>query len=209
MLKLALEGAGFISAYDRDRNPAHLGVRPPETLDERAAQEIAVKQGLGVVVSGALERQGSGYSISVKATQPVTGNLIAKRDEHGRQQRPGPGGQRRSWPPRFARRSVTTRDSGQCFAMDTLSAASLDVVRRVRRGDGSAVAQQFDEALQSFSKSVELDPKFGLGYAGHGLRIAESGQAAGRREIREGSPPSYRQHDGARTFSNARPSTTG
>jgi hypothetical protein len=60
MLKLALEGAGFISAYDRSIIGRTLGVRPPETLDERAALEIAVKQGLGVVISGAVERQGDG-----------------------------------------------------------------------------------------------------------------------------------------------------
>ena len=45
MLKLALEGAGFISAYDRNGISRTLGVRPPEKLDERAARELAVKQG--------------------------------------------------------------------------------------------------------------------------------------------------------------------
>src|SRR5207344_1694665 len=48
LLKLALEGAGFISAYDRSGISGTLGVRPPEKLDEDAAREIAVKQGLGV-----------------------------------------------------------------------------------------------------------------------------------------------------------------
>ncbi len=37
ILKLALEGAGFISAYDRNGIRRSLGVRPPETLDEQAA----------------------------------------------------------------------------------------------------------------------------------------------------------------------------
>ena len=38
MLKRALEGAGFISAYDRDAIRRTLGVRPPERLDEDAAR---------------------------------------------------------------------------------------------------------------------------------------------------------------------------
>ena len=76
MLKLALEGAGFISAYDRSGISRSLGVRPPEKLDERAALEMAVKQGLGVVLSGSVDRQGSGYGVSVKATHAVTGNVI-------------------------------------------------------------------------------------------------------------------------------------
>ena len=35
-----------------ERHHATLGVRPPEKLDEVAARELAVKQGLGVVLSG-------------------------------------------------------------------------------------------------------------------------------------------------------------
>src|SRR6185436_10767374 len=71
VLKLALEGAGFISAYDRSGLARILDDKPPEKLDEQAALELAVKQGLGVVLSGSLERQGSGYGISVKVTRPV------------------------------------------------------------------------------------------------------------------------------------------
>ena len=52
-------------------------MRPPEKLDEMAAREIAVKQGVGVVVSGSFDRQGNGYRISVRAVQAVTGNVIA------------------------------------------------------------------------------------------------------------------------------------
>ena len=68
MLRRALEDASFITAYDRSRING-LGVQPPERLDEIAAREIAVKQGVGVVVSGSLEPQRSGYRISVKAIQ--------------------------------------------------------------------------------------------------------------------------------------------
>src|SRR4029450_12161549 len=75
VLKLVLEGAGFISAYDRG-GMRTLGVRPPEKLDERSGQEIALRQGLGVLLAGSLVSRGRGYEISVKATQPVTGNVI-------------------------------------------------------------------------------------------------------------------------------------
>src|SRR5207237_531458 len=43
MLKRALEGAGFISAYDRSAISRTLGVASPEKLDEVAARGIAVK----------------------------------------------------------------------------------------------------------------------------------------------------------------------
>ena len=80
VMKLALEGADFVSAYDRLGIARSLGVRPPDLLDERAAMEIAVKRGVGVVLSGALARQGNLYAVSVKATRAVTGEGL----------RPGP-----------------------------------------------------------------------------------------------------------------------
>ena len=87
ILKLALEGAGFISAYDRNGIRRSLGVRPPEKLDEQTALALAVKQGVNVVLSGSVERQGSRYAVSVKAVQAVTGNVIASDDATGRRER--------------------------------------------------------------------------------------------------------------------------
>ena len=51
VLKLALEGAPFVSAYDRSGIRRSLGVVPPEVLNERTAMELAVKQGVGVVLA--------------------------------------------------------------------------------------------------------------------------------------------------------------
>jgi hypothetical protein len=73
----ALEGASFISAYDRSRIRSTFGVSPPAKLDEVAARELAVKQGLEVVLAGSIDRRDSGYEISVKASQLVTGDVVA------------------------------------------------------------------------------------------------------------------------------------
>ncbi len=164
MLKRALEGAGFISAYDRTQITRSLGVRPPEKLDELAAREIAVKQGLGVVLSGSIERQGNGYGISVKAAQTVTGNVIAsaKGKASSKDQALGVATKLVS----AIRRALgdDTSDSAQIFAMASLSATSLEVVRHYAAAREAASNNKFDEARRSFSKAVELDPKFGIGY---------------------------------------------
>ena len=54
MLRRVLEGAGFITAYDRSRIGG-LGVPRPDRLDEAAARALAVNQGLGVVLSGSID----------------------------------------------------------------------------------------------------------------------------------------------------------
>ena len=127
-------------------------MRPPEKLDETAAREIAVKQGLGVVLSGSLERQGSGYAISVKAAQTVTGNVIATANGRASNKDQVLG---------VATKLVTTvrkalgddtSDSAQLFAMQTLSTTSLEVVRHYAAALEASSNNKFDEALEAFRR---------------------------------------------------------
>jgi hypothetical protein len=130
-----------------------LGVRPPENLDEGAARELAVKQGLGVILSGSLERRGNGFGISVKATQTVTGNVLASADGRAAN---------KDQVLATAMDLVTkvrkalgddTSDSAQLFAMRSLSATSMDVVRLYTAALEASGNNKFEEALQSYSKA--------------------------------------------------------
>jgi eukaryotic-like serine/threonine-protein kinase len=164
MLKRALEAAGFISAFDRNAITRTLGTKPPETLDDAAARALAVKEGLGVVMGGSIDRQGSGYVVSVKAAQTVTGKVVANATERASNKdqvlaaaaglatavRTGLGDQ--------------PSESSKIFAMTSLSTTSLDVVREYAAAQEASSNNRFDEAIQHAAKSVALDPKFGIGY---------------------------------------------
>ena len=164
MLKLALEGASFVSAHDRTRLRAAFGIAPPEKLDEAAARQIATKQALGVVVSGSIDRKGSGYEVAVKAAEPVTGNVVAeaKRSASAKDQVLGT----------VTTLAATVRkvlgdktsESAQLFAMKSISTTSLEALERYAAGVELQSKGKFEEARQAFLKAVELDPKFGLGY---------------------------------------------
>jgi serine/threonine protein kinase/tetratricopeptide (TPR) repeat protein len=164
MLRMSLEGASFISANDRTRIRAAFGVPAPEKLDEAAARQIAIKQAVGIVVSGSIARNGSGYDVAVKATQPVTGNVVAevKRSASDKDQVLG---------------TVTTlaasvrkvlgdktSASAQLFAMKSITTTSLEALGQYATGVELQSKGKFEEARQAFLKAVELDPKFGLGY---------------------------------------------
>jgi serine/threonine protein kinase/tetratricopeptide (TPR) repeat protein len=166
VVKMSLESAGFISAYDRSQIRRNLGVKPPDRLDESAARELAVKQGLGVVVSGSVARNGGGYVVAVKATQAVTGNVLGSADARASD---------KDKVLQVATRLATavrkalgdsTSDSAQRFAMDTLSITSLSVVHEYAAAMESVSNSRFDDARRSFSNAVKLDPNFGLAYAG-------------------------------------------
>jgi serine/threonine protein kinase/tetratricopeptide (TPR) repeat protein len=163
MLKRALEGAGFITAYDRN-GIRLLGMPPRDSLSEVAAMELAVKQGLGVVVSGSIAPQARGYTVTIKATRAVTGDLVTtdQRAAASKEQ-----------VLEAATRLITRvrsalgddeSESTQMFAMTSLSATSLEVVRYYASAMDAAASNRFEEAKQGFLKAIELDPMFGIGY---------------------------------------------
>ena len=143
-----------------------LGVRPPEKLDERAALELAVKQGLGVVLSGSVERQGSGYGVSVKATQAVTGNVITTARNRASNKDQVLGAATKAANAVREALGDDTSEADKRFAMETLSATSLEVVREYAKAADAMSRARYSEALQNFSTAITLDPNFGLGYAG-------------------------------------------
>jgi Flp pilus assembly protein TadD len=175
MVKRALEGAGFITAYDRN-GVRGLGVAAREQLPEAAAHELAVQKGLGVVLSGSIDRQGNGYRISLKATETVAGKEITT--EQGR-------ASSKEQVLEVATRLVTrvrgalgddTSESRQQFAMASLSATSLEVVRLYAKALEAQSGNRFEEAQRNAAQAVSLDPKFGIAY----LILATTSRTLGR-----------------------------
>jgi tetratricopeptide (TPR) repeat protein len=166
VVKMALEGAGFITAYDRTQL-GNLGVQAVSgRLDELAARQIAVGQGLSVVVTGSLETQGSGYKLSIKATRAVTGDIIrsaedtaAKKDQVVFTTTKLASAVRQAL-------GDDTSESAQLFAMDTLTATSLEAIHDYATAVDALAKGKHEDALQSFSKAVDVDQNFGLAYAG-------------------------------------------
>ncbi len=166
MLRRALESAGFISAYDRSRVRVTFGVPPPAQLNDKAARELALKQGVGFVLSGSINSRGSGYEISLTAAQTVTGNVIASAKGRA-------SGKEQVLP--AATKLVTTirkslgdqtSDSAQLLAMKSLSTTSMEVASHYAAAVEAQSSSKFEEARQHFLKAVERDPNFGLGYQG-------------------------------------------
>jgi serine/threonine protein kinase/tetratricopeptide (TPR) repeat protein len=163
-LRRGLEGASFITALDRNRLAGYVGVRPPERLDEQAAREIAVKQGLNVIVAGSIDPQGSGYNVAVKVVQAVTGNVLATANRRATNNEDVLAAATRLAATVRTALGDETRESDQMFAMTSLSATSLDVVRLYVEGQEASSNNRQEEARQKFAAALEKDPKFGIAY---------------------------------------------
>jgi eukaryotic-like serine/threonine-protein kinase len=164
VVRIALEGAEFISAYDRAGIKRSLGFRPPEKLDDQAAHEIAVKQGVNVILTGSLNRTGSKYTLSMKATQGVTGNVIADQTDtaSGKEQVLAVATNLAN----TLRKELgdNTSDETQRFAMDKLSSTSVEAVHAYGAGMIAIANSKFEDARQKFAESVKVDPNFGMGW---------------------------------------------
>jgi tetratricopeptide (TPR) repeat protein/predicted Ser/Thr protein kinase len=163
-LKLALEGASFISAYDRAR-VKELGLKAISgTLDEAQALSIAAGQGLNVVVSGSLDRRGTDYRLSVRAVQTVTGKVITTAEETA------PNKDQVLFAVTKLGTAVrkalgdATSESAQRLSMETLTAASLEAVHEYAAGLDTMSTGKVEEAQQRMSRAVDLDPNFGMAY---------------------------------------------
>ena len=164
-LRRALEGASFITAYDRSRAAA-LGARIPEKLDETAARELALKQGVGIVLAGAIAPSGGGYEIAIKALQTVTGEAIADVRGTAAGKDNVLETMTRLMATVRSRLGDETSESAQLFAMRSLSTTSLEVVSHYAAAVEAQTRGKIEDARQHYLKAVELDPKFGLGYQG-------------------------------------------
>jgi tetratricopeptide (TPR) repeat protein len=163
-LRRALEGAGFITAYDRVGIRRTLGTVVPAKFDETATRELAVKQGLGVVLSGSIEKQGSGYRIAMKATQAIEGKLIA--DVSARASSAGdviPAAATLVGSVREALGDQTS-EADPFLKQRSLSTSSLEVLRYYAAAQNASSDNKFEEARQHLLKAVQLDPNFGVGY---------------------------------------------
>src|SRR5580765_5407620 len=169
MFNFALEGASFVDAFNRGsaRKLAGQLPNPTDKLDEQSARLVAVSQDISAVVVGELSRHGDQYSLSATALEARSGNVIAKSEVTAANK-----DQVLLVIPKLAaplRKALgdNTPESVQLQAAGgAFTAASLEAVHQY----GIAMEQQFagkmQDALQSFSKAVELDPNFARAYSG-------------------------------------------
>jgi serine/threonine protein kinase/tetratricopeptide (TPR) repeat protein len=175
-LRRALENASFISAIDRNRVRATFQVQPPDKFDAVAARELAVKQGIGVVLAGSIDSRGDGFDISVSATRPMTNEVIANASRRASS---------KDQVLDTVTRVVTTvrqalgdetSASAQLLAMKSLSTTSLEVASLYAAASDAQSRGKYELAFANHSKAIELDPKFGLAYQGMAVAARNMGK---------------------------------
>ena len=171
-LSVALEGASFISAYPRpeaERLAAQLG--GSSKLDEVAARLVSRREGIKVVLAGAIEPARSGYTVSIRALDPAVDNAEPLAEMSGE------ASDKKEVLETVARLASrlrgklgdTTPESVKLSGSETVTASSLEALKAYTRAQALADANRNQEALAAYQETVRLDPNFGRAYAGMGV----------------------------------------
>jgi len=165
---IALEGASFVSSYNRSaahKVAAQLSAGATG-LDQTLARLVAVREGINVVTSGAIEKTADGYEVSVRAIDAGTGKTIVEdREKASGKEAVLASVTRLAAQVRRALGDATPQ-STQLAAAETYTAGSLEAAHEY------AVAQTFqwegnwEEAIRHYQKALDLDPNLGRAYAG-------------------------------------------
>jgi eukaryotic-like serine/threonine-protein kinase len=169
MLNVALEGASFINAYNRStaRRLASKLPNPNGQLDENAARLVAVNEGIAVVLTGSLSNRDGGYALSVKAVDAVTGKTLSSANANAANKDellldiP-----KIVAPIRKALGDATPESVQLEQDAGAFSASSLEAVHQYGIAMEQLLAGNSQEAIQSFSNVIALDPNFARAYGG-------------------------------------------
>lgn len=178
MLGIALEGAPFISSFNRGQAKKDAArLQPTAThLDAGLAQLVAVREGVNAVVTGSITQDGSGYKVYVTTLDPASGKTILsdQRSASNKQDVLAAAGKLAE----SIRKGLgdTTPESAQLSAAETFSAGSLEAAHAYAVGQDFQQAAKWDDALKAYAQAAELDPNLGRAYAGMAAIYANLGK---------------------------------
>lgn len=168
LLKIGLEAAPFISVYEREQARQMADQLDPGShgqISAKIAQMISTREGVNVIVDGAVDKTEGGYLLTVSALDPVKNETkatesrkISSKDEVLK-----------------AAEYLSARlrkklgdiqpESAQVFAQETFTASSLVAMNAYSRGQ-ELMHTKREEAIEWFKKAIDNDPNLGRAYAG-------------------------------------------
>lgn len=167
---LALEGASFITAYSRgDAHKTAAELKPgSQEMDESLARLVAQREGVSVVIGGAIARDKRGYRITANAVDTITGNTLASettsvqnKDEVLQSIGTLAAGIRKKL-------GDATPESTQMLQTATYSSSSLEATHEYVLGQQLQNSGKWEEAITHYQRALQLDPNMARAYAATG-----------------------------------------
>ena len=177
MLSVALEGAPFISSYNRGQaKKVAAGLQRGTTrMDGPVAELVAVREGIDIVIAGVIAPEGNGYRVQITALDATTGKPVMKDEQmyaSNKQEVLDVAGKLAD----RVRKGLGDTTSTSQSAAETYSAASLQAAHEYAVAQNLQQAGKWTEAIETYRHAAELDPEMGRAYAGLAAMYANLGQ---------------------------------
>ena len=174
---VAMEGAPFINSYSRGQ--AHkiaAKLQPGSTrLSEQLARLVATREGINIVITGSISKDGGSYRLNVHALDGVTGKDLAHESETATKldvliaMGKLAAGVRKAL-------GDKTPQSAQLAAAETYTTHSLEAAHAYAVGQDLMLAGKWQDAIVSYQRAIELDPNLGRAYSGMAVIYNNTGK---------------------------------
>ena len=165
-LTVSLEGASFIDAYQRSEAQRIIEqISNGSRLDVPSARTVAQREGIDIVVGGAIKSERSQFRIDVEVIDPVPGTVLATRSVRARDRDGVLAAIGQVGAEIRAALGDTKSQSAIANSRETFTAASLEAASAYMQGQELLNASRYKESIPLFERAVALDPQFGRAYA--------------------------------------------
>jgi tetratricopeptide (TPR) repeat protein len=184
-LQIGLEGASFITAYDRPAGRAQIERLRPDNkkLDESGARLIAVREGIQLVLSGSVREDGGRYEFIVHAIDADSGEQIIDVDKKAADKLGVLGSVAEIAEEIREELGDTSFEEESLRGTETFTASSLEAAKAYTEAQELAYRSENEAAAELYRKAVELDPDFGRAYSGWALAAFNLGRDAEAEEL--------------------------
>jgi tetratricopeptide (TPR) repeat protein len=135
-------------------------------MDESLARLVAVREGVEVVVSGSITREGEGFRLSARAVDSNSGKTIAARELAAANKDAVLPAIGKLATPIRNQLGDTAPESAQLAAEESFTTSSLEAAHWYSLGQDAIDSGQLDRAIQDYQKAVQFDPNMGRAWAG-------------------------------------------
>jgi eukaryotic-like serine/threonine-protein kinase len=178
-LSLGIEGASFIATIPRrDALRAAAAIKPGSRLDEATARLVALREMVGVVLVGAIERRGDSYHLTVRGIDGGTDGqekFSIEDDAASKAEVLATVGTIAS----SVRTALGDTDmpAGGAGAKETFTVANIEAASAYAAAQELQALNRRDEAIAKYQEALQHDPDFGRAYSGLAGQYVASGRA--------------------------------
>ena len=189
-LTIAVEGASFITSYSRaSALTLAQQLKLGSSLDEPTARLLAEREGINVILTGAIEARAPGYLLTLRAVDVANGRELARAEEAVSDKGAVLKGTQSVASKLRDALGDATPESVRRQEEETVTTTSLEALQRYSKAQDLSSNGQHEESFRFYEEATTLDPEFGRAYSGWATALHNTGRTEDARKLWEKSLP--------------------